>query len=445
MKRNLLSLCIGLVAGTLASLALTCARPRSGAWERWGITRPAPDAAEPRLVAACTLLYATKFDSARQVYADLVRDYPNSAEAHLGLSMAYRYLEQRDTALAEAKTALALDPEGTGPLCQYAKLLLVRLGTTEKPGDSARTAGAIEAARKATATRHRYSTSAHVTLWTHYVAAGRLAEARQEMKVLGEKGYYPPILMDFGRNMLTGLPPDAILFTGGDTDTEPLLCLQATEELRPDITVVKLSFLMFPKTIATIRDSLRLPLSFSDQELQEILSQPDFAGGKPGVRFARIRDNIIANAHKQNRPVYFASTVDAGLMGDWKGHLVREGIFSHVVPARTDDSIDVPKVLENVESWRVATAGRKVDWPACMAPNLRQISWLNLHYISVYLDLARHFQSQGDTAQVDEWCRRSYGLIEHLEDPQRAGHVVRAWLDLNPSSAEAKELSKKYD
>jgi len=56
------------------------------------------------------------------------------------------------------------------------------------------------------------------------------------------------MLLDFGRNVMTGLPPDAILFTYGDTDTEPLLCLQASEGFRPDITVVKLSFLMYRRS-----------------------------------------------------------------------------------------------------------------------------------------------------------------------------------------------------
>jgi len=87
MKKNLPILCVDLAAVLLAAAALTCARPKSGAWERWGITRPSPAAAEPTLVAAYNLLYATKYDSARQAYSDLVQDYPSSAEAHLGLSM----------------------------------------------------------------------------------------------------------------------------------------------------------------------------------------------------------------------------------------------------------------------------------------------------------------------------------------------------------------------
>jgi len=183
-----------------------------------------------------------------------------------------------------------------------------------------------------------------------------------------------------------------------------------------------------------MRDSLRLPLSYSDQELNGILSQSDTAVGKPGLRLGRILNNIITNSLKQNRPVYFASTVGAGVTADWREHLVREGMSTRVVRTKTGDSIDVQRTLENAGTWRMATAGRKVEWPACMSPILRQTSWLNLYYISAYLDLARRFQSQGDLSKVDDWCRRSYALIEHLEDPQRAAQIVKAWLSLNPNS-----------
>jgi hypothetical protein len=284
-----------------------------------------------------------------------------------------------------------------------------------------------------------------VALWAHYVSAGWLTEARLEMKFLGENGYFPPMLLDFGRNLVVGLPPDAILFTYGDTDTEPLLCLQATEGLRPDVTVVKLSVLTFPKTMAAMRDSLRLPLSLSNQELGEMLVQHDAARGTPEMRLAPILDNIITNALKQNRPVCFAATVSPGIMGDWKDHLVKEGMFMRVVPASTGDSIDVPRVLENVGAWRMATAGQKVEWPDCMSPLLRQTSGLNLFYIPVYLDLAQYFQRRGDPAKVDDWCRGAYGLIERWDDPLRVGQLVRMWLAMNPNSAEARELSRKYD
>jgi hypothetical protein len=86
-------------------------------WTRWGIkNRTAEPGVEAQLVAAHRLLYGLKFDSAQAVYYTLVRQFPQSAEAHLGLSLADWYTGQRDTAVAEGRAAFKLDSEAVGVL-----------------------------------------------------------------------------------------------------------------------------------------------------------------------------------------------------------------------------------------------------------------------------------------------------------------------------------------
>ena len=154
---------VALVAGSVG-----CAKGASGgpAWTRWGITKPTTeDSAEAALAEAYRLFYAQKTDSARQIYQDLVGRFPQSAEAHLGLSMAYRYLSNRDTALAEARAALKLDSAAVGALLDYADLIAPgRTGPVPDMTDSARFAEADRANLKAAKSKHPLNAYANVQL-----------------------------------------------------------------------------------------------------------------------------------------------------------------------------------------------------------------------------------------------------------------------------------------
>jgi tetratricopeptide (TPR) repeat protein len=165
---------VALVAG---SVGCTKGASRGPAWTRWGITKPATeDGAEAELAAAYRLFYAQQNDSARQAYQDLVGRFPQSAEAHLGLSMAYRYAGKRDTALAEARAALQLDSEAVGVLLDYADLIVpVRNGPIPDMTDSARYAEADRCNLKAAASTHLLNAHANVQLLTGYVALRRAA------------------------------------------------------------------------------------------------------------------------------------------------------------------------------------------------------------------------------------------------------------------------------
>lgn len=59
-------------------------------------------------------------------------------------------------------------------------------------------------------------------------------------------GLYAPFIRESAYNLLQSCPPDAILLTYGDSDTYPLLYLQLTENVRPDVLVANVSLLSSP-------------------------------------------------------------------------------------------------------------------------------------------------------------------------------------------------------
>jgi hypothetical protein len=79
--------------------------------------------------------------------------------------------------------------------------------------------------------------------------------------------YY--VAQDYARNMLAGIEPDAIIFTGGDNDTYPLWYIQNVERYRTDVRVIVLTLLNTPWYVKQMRDrEPKVPISFTDDRAQ---------------------------------------------------------------------------------------------------------------------------------------------------------------------------------
>jgi hypothetical protein len=435
-----------LVGAALVVVGVGCAKgkPAGQAWTRWGITQPTAGAgAEAGLADAHRLLYEMKLDSARAEYLDLVKRFPGSPEAHLGLSMTYRYAGARDTALTEAQAALKLDPDAVGVLLDYADLVLpIRTGDLAGMSREERLAESERCNLKAAVSTHPFSAHAHTTLWASYMAQSRLSDARHQAFELSDKYYYPQPLLDFAYNLLVGLQPNAILFTNGDNDTYPPSVLQQScEPFRPDVTVANLVLLNIPTVVKMMRDSLGIPLSFTDAEITALAPRTGPDGKAVVIPAEQVIENIIASAAKAHRPVYFAVTVSQNMTAPYADRLVLEGLVNRVAEGRRPAAADLDRITENLtKKYRLDWPDKLPAWPQNMSPLTREYAPMAMSYTPLYAQLASGYESKGSKAEADDantlavtWMKRG-GRI----DAARA--YVDAWLARAPENAKAKEL-----
>jgi hypothetical protein len=421
------------------------------AWTRWGITRPTTgDEAEAKLADAHRLLYDLKLDSAQAAYQGLVDSFPKSAEAHLGLSMAYRYSGGRGAALDEVREAHKLDPNATGVLLNYADLILpIRSGPVPdlQMSDSARYAESERCNLKAARSTHPLNAHAHISLWSSYMALGRLTDARKQSLALSQKQYYQQPLLDFAYNLLVGLEPNAILFTNGDNDTYPPWVLQqASEPFRPDVTVANLSLLNIPVIVKMMKDSLGLPVSFADEDIPALLPKRIEDTDSMVLVSQQVVENVIANAPDARRPVYFAVTASRSMTAPYADRLVLEGVVQRVADSAPAAPVDLDRVRENLtKNYRLDWPETLPPWPQNMSPLTRVVAPLALSYATVYDRLATRYAELGRKAEgaavypeVVKWALRA-----GKENAARA--FVDDWLDRLPDDARAKKLREELE
>ena len=79
--------------------------------------------------------------------------------------------------------------------------------------------------------------------------AGRYDLAKKSLK----SGLFNPVVLAMAKNYLNSVPPNGILFSGGDNDTYPLWYIQENENFRTDVTVLNTSLLSLARFLDVIR------------------------------------------------------------------------------------------------------------------------------------------------------------------------------------------------
>ena len=207
-----------------------------------------------------------------------------------------------------------------------------------------------------------------------------------------QKKYFPARIMHFNHNMLQCLPPNALYFSNGDLDTEPMKMLQEALGERTDVTIINVSFLHSTPFMAALYKKLNIkPLTLNVQDY-----------GKYGEEWLQhYESDIIMYLIKESkRPAYFSPTNGKVSILD-KDSIYNEGLVLKYSP-KPYNNFDV--AMHNVKE--------VYNLEYLAEPDLVYDSWqtseqMDMNHVTLLANLISKFRKKGDKAQSE----RLYNIL----------------------------------
>ncbi|MCK4417624.1 MAG: hypothetical protein KAV99_05610 [Candidatus Latescibacteria bacterium] len=282
--------------------------------------------------------------------------------------------------------------------------------------------------------------------------AGQLKEMVLELKRGRQEGGLPDWLVEYNRNMLRSCAPHAILFTGGDSETDAAWYLQYVENFRRDVSVIPPGALKWPWYVLTMKANARLipalaPISWSKDQIlsmhpykwktnkinipisedvrkkyrlgdemqqMEWVVEPNLSDERRtylSAEMAVIVDIIKTNAWK--RPVYFSLGCHPLWRKELEDYLQISGIVHRLLPVKTGGSVpslDVEKTEEIL-----LDLGNFRDVEDVTTKDYSRIAGILKNYRFDFIQLLRHYRHCGEMGKTRDVLEvMQVALPEHI-------------------------------
>ena len=219
-----------------------------------------------------------------------------------------------------------------------------------------------------------------------------------------QKKWFPARIMQYNRNMLLSMQPNALYFANGDVLLAPMKMMQAAFEERQDVTVIPLSYFHSPTYLDALYKHLNIkPLAIDVEDY-----------GKYGDDWYKYyeADIVMYLIKETNRPTYFSTDIPSQTKLD-KDSIYNEGLLLKYSPKQYNN-FDV--AMHNVKEVY------QLEYLA--VPDLVYDNWvtsqqLDLNNVTLLSNLISKFRKKGDVAQADRLhdilgkCIERCPLLEH--------------------------------
>lgn len=286
---------------------------------------------------------ANEPDSATKLFTLAVREHPTDATLRAWLAEAALRSANPSEALQPADDALALDPCNAQAHLVRASLLMPRWAPRGHSDDNATWTHLMDAVRCDPSDGNAWS-----YVWKYAIMRRDGQAESRALRALVTTGYLTHPQLTYAEWLLRSLPPNAVLLTGGDLDTQAPLAVQVVNGVRQDVAVVNVVMLVAQWYSEPVLE--RYALKYDPRTVVDSVRNPS--------------DKIItwlrreALAGKLGRPVAFALTAPIDTVSRY-GDLQLAGPYWLVVPRGTPKT-DPTKIADSLRSadaldWRGPT------------------------------------------------------------------------------------------
>jgi tetratricopeptide (TPR) repeat protein len=399
---------------------------------------------------ADSLMQARNFTAAESAYATIVAYDSFSASAHGGLASALLYSPQprrnRSDALHEFEVALRTAPDNAVLHLRYGEALLPWRIPPDPGGETwpSRLNRAVVELQRSLALDPR-SAEPHLALYLAYFAQGQQTEADDQLQEMFLKSFFPPPLLDYAWDLLTGVDSGAYVLTRGDIDTYPALMLQAITHLRPDVTIVNVSLLNAPWYVRYLKDERGFPVSFTDEQLETLGSAYSLRRGRTIGPGWRVLDAAFDNRSPTGGPFYFAITAGPDVMEPYRPNLSLEGFVYGVTGPAQDVPLNKAVCTDNLtRRYRIPEFTSGSTWKAISSPLDRSYGNLAVDCAAAFFALADRYRRDGDIGRASDLCHQASLMLVTAREREAFNRITDYWLEMAPQDTSAMRLKNSF-
>lgn len=208
-----------------------------------------------------------------------------------------------------------------------------------------------------------------------------------------------PGLLTFGYNLLQSVPPKTVLLTQHDNDTYPPWMLQEAQDIRSDVLVINIDFLLYDGYRREVFAQLGIPPFKLDE-----VRVDDYE-----VNWANVVKHVLVH-YEADRPLYISKTVDAKWYDGFEESLYGAGL----VLAFSDEPLDLGhrhiELIEDVyllDDLRINLTNDPIQ---------ARIDEMNLNYLESFAIAYAHYQQRGQSRAAIQIRQMALQVIQRQPD-----------------------------